>query len=116
MVLRVYPPVAAPLTRIFPPGFRNEGFDVRDAAGQRCRHPLAAIRGHQHIVFNPDANALVLFERGPDCGDELFISLRLRQIVQRVGPNINSWLVREDHPSLQRGAATHVMHIHSQPM
>ena len=58
--------------------FRQERFDVRDAARQNAGHPLDAFRRDHHVVFDAHADAFILFERGPYGSDEFFVIRSLR--------------------------------------
>src|SRR5712692_475904 len=99
---------------LFSTRLRDKRFDVRNAARQSPRHPLAAFRGYLHVVFDAHADAFVFFERWLNRVNELYVLGGRRQIVQRVRTNVYAWLVRKDHARFECRAAAHVVHIHAQ--
>src|SRR6185436_8316596 len=80
------------------PCLRNKLLDITHLPRQSFTHPLCSIRRNQHIVFDTNADAFVLFESWTNCCLKLlpvFLLPAKRQIVERIQANINAGFIRE---------------------
>src|SRR5712671_4981524 len=99
-----------------PARLRDKSFNVGNTARQGGSHPLNSLWSDYHIVFDADADALVLLEGRPDGGSEFFIFGRLRQIIQGIHANVYARLVSKSHARFEPRAAADIVDVHSQPV